>query len=400
MLNENQSGFRPNHSTSSSLLNITEKWLDAIDRGEYIGIVALDLKKAFDTVNHSILLKKLVCYNLSPSVIKWFESYLSERTHITNVNGVKSDEQICKCGIPQGSILGPLLFIMYINDLPNHVTNMNVSMYADDTILFYSSKDINDIVFKINKDLENVENWLSKNKLSLNVSKTNYMIIGTPQKLANISDVDLNINIKGTSIKKVTNCKHLGVIIDENMIWKNQVDKVIKKVSTGLYFLRKSTNILPRHVQSMLYKSIIATHFDYCNIVWGRCKKQYHNKLQVLQNRAAKIITGTSVYGSSTQALNDLNWKNLDQKLYYNESAVMYKTLNDMAPRYLTKRFENKETKYDMRNKCTLKMDRPKTEYKKRSFTYRGAKLWNSLDINVKNATSLPSFKKQYWINY
>ena len=150
------------------------------------------------------------------------------------------------------------------------------------------------------------------------------------KKLARISNQDLDINIKGIRLKKTNQCKHLGIILDENMLWSNQVDHVIKKVSTGLYFLRKSTNVLPKHVQSMLYKTIIAPHFDYCNIVWGRCNKQLQNKLQVLQNRAAKIITGTSVYGSSSQALTELKWKTLYEKLYYNESITMFKIINNL----------------------------------------------------------------------
>ncbi len=139
MLHEAQSGFRPHFSTSSALMNVTEDWLNAIDNGHYVGIVLLDLQKAFDTVNHSILIKKLFDYGMSTNVINWFKSYLNDRRHVTIINGVKSNERQAVCGIPQGSILGPLLFILYINDLPNHVSNVKVSMYADDTALYYNS---------------------------------------------------------------------------------------------------------------------------------------------------------------------------------------------------------------------------------------------------------------------
>ena len=199
------------------------------------------------------------------------------------------------CGIPQGSILGPLLFILYINDLPNYVSNVNVSMYADDTAIYYSSNDVNDIVDKMNNDLVNVDKWLAKNKLSLNVDKTNFMLIGTPQKLAQVHNYDFNVNINGTRLQKVDHCKHLGVEIDDNLMWKNQIEQVRKKVLTGLYFLRKASNCIPKHHQSTLYKSIIAPHFDYCNVAWGRYNKTLCSKLQVLQNRAAKIITGISM---------------------------------------------------------------------------------------------------------
>ena len=146
----------------------------------------------------------------------------------------------------------------------------------------------------------------------------------------------------------------------------------------------------------MLYKTIIAPHFDYCNIVWGRCNNMLNNKLQVMQNRAAKIITGRSVRDSSSQALSDLKWKNLDEKLYYNESVTMFKIMSNQAPHYITSGFTRKETKYELRNSNALYLDRPRTEYKRRSFYYRGAKLWNSLDKNTKCAINLMSFKKRY----
>lgn len=394
MLHDNQSGFRPGFSTSSALLNITEDWLKSIDNGEYIGLVMLDLRKAFDTVNHNLLIEKLPNYGLSAHVVNWFKSYLNDRAHVTAVNGSRSNEQNSVCGIPQGSILGPLLFILYINDLPKYVTNVKVSMYADDTAIYYSSKDVNDIVDRMNYDLENVDNWLAKNKLSLNVDKTHFMLIGTPQKLANVHDNVLNVKIKGSHIQRVNHCKHLGIEIDEKLMWNNQIEQVRKKVLTGLYFLRKAANFIPKHHQSMLYKSIVAPHFDYCNVVWGRCNKTLSTKLQVLQNRAAKIITSTSRYGSSTQALNDLKWKNLEEKLNVNEAVTMYKIVNNLAPNYLCKRFVKKETCYNTRNKNDFLMEKPNTEYLRRSFSYRGAKLWNSLDDNVKNACNLISFKQ------
>ncbi len=397
MLHDSQSGFRPGFSTSSALINITEDWLKSIDNGNYIGLVMIDLRKAFDTVNHDLLIEKLPKYGLDDHVVKWLKDYLNDRFHITSVNGSRSNEQKSVCGIPQGSILGPLLFILYINDLPNYVSNVNVSMYADDTAIYYSSNDVNDIVDKMNNDLVNVDKWLAKNKLSLNVDKTNFMLIGTPQKLAQVHNYDFNVNINGTRLQKVDHCKHLGVEIDDNLMWKNQIEQVRKKVLTGLYFLRKASNCIPKHHQSMLYKSIIAPHFDYCNVVWGRCNKTLCSKLQVLQNRAAKIITGISRYGSSTQALRNLQWKSLDEKLQVNEAVTMYKIIHNQAPNYLCNRFAKQETYHNTRNRNVLTIEKPNTEYKKRSFSYRGATLWNSLDENVRNACNLVSFKRLFF---
>ncbi len=133
--------------------------------------------------------------------------------------------------------------------------------------------------------------------------------LGLPNKLAQVHNYDFNVNINGTRLQKVDHCKHLGVEIDDNLMWLNHIEQVRKKVLTGLYFLRKASNCIPKHHQSMLYKSIIAPHFDYCNVVWGRCNKTLCSKLQVLQNRAAKIITAISRYGSSTQLFETCNGK-------------------------------------------------------------------------------------------
>ncbi len=395
MLHEAQSGFRPRFSTASALMNVTEDWLNAIDNGHYVGIVLLDLQKAFDTVNHSILIKKLFDYGMSINVINWFKSYLNDRSHVTIINGVKSNERQAICGIPQGSILGPLLFILYINDLPNYVSNVKVSMYADDTALYYNSNDIDDIVVKMNKDLENIRQWLIRNKLSLNVKKTDFMIIGSSQKLNRIANSDINIHINGERIQRVNECKHLGVIIDDTLTWSKHITHITKKIAPGLFYLRKSKNIIPYDMQCTLYNAIIAPHFNYCNVVWGNCNLTLQNKLQVLQNRAAKIIKGVDRYTSSTQTLKDLKWDNLKVKQFQNEAITMYKAVNNILPTYICKRFERKQVQYNLRNSNVLFIDKPNTEYKKRSFTYRGANLWNTLNDNVKSAITLASFKKQ-----
>ena len=190
-------------------------------------------------------------------------------------------------------------------------------------------------------------------------------------------------------------CKHLGVIIDDKLTWSKHITHVTKKIAPGLFYLRKSKNVIPSNMQSLLYNALIAPHFNYCNVVWGNCNKTLQNKLQVLQNRAAKIIKGVDRYTSSTETLNDLQWNNLSIKQYHNEAIMMYKAVNNLLPTYICSRFKEKEVQYNLRNNNVLVIDKPNTEYKKRSFTYRGASLWNTLNDNVKSAINLASFKKQ-----
>ena len=178
-----QSGFRSIHSTVTALLGATDTWAYNIDRGKINAVVFLDLKKAFDTVNHDILLSKLNNYGIHGISYNWFKSYLDNRTQKCSINGSLSKTCSLSCGIPQGTILGPLLFLLYINDLPNCLTNCVPWMYADDTHLTYAGDNTGDIESSLNHDLENVKKWLIANKLILNMTKTEFMLIGSRQRL-------------------------------------------------------------------------------------------------------------------------------------------------------------------------------------------------------------------------
>ena len=186
MLTTSQHGFRPNHSTVSAMFEIANKWFQNIDIGQLNGVVFLDLKKAFDTVDHRILLHKLYLYGINAIAFNWFRSYLSNRKQYCQVNDHLSNPLEMICGIPQGSILGPLLFLIYVNDLPNCLKYTKCNMFADDTQIDASSHNIESVANTLNEDLANVSEWMKANKLSLNTSKTEYMIIGSHKRLHQI----------------------------------------------------------------------------------------------------------------------------------------------------------------------------------------------------------------------
>ena len=179
LLFSKQSGFRPLPFVATCLLKCTSDWYLNMDKGQYTGIIVVDLKKAFDTVNHEILLKKLKKYGVIGSKNAWFASYLCKRMQFCRVNGVSSELDDINCGVPQGSCLGPLLFLIYINDLPFSLQSSQVTMYANDTTLSSSSKNIVDLSENLNRDLHNLKQWLQGNKLSLNLIKTQAMVVGS-----------------------------------------------------------------------------------------------------------------------------------------------------------------------------------------------------------------------------
>ena len=233
IITNQQPGFRSLHSTVSALVEATDSWALDIDRGNVNAVVFLDLKKAFDTVDHDVLLGKLSLYGIQESAYDWFKSYLNNRTQKCAVNGSLSKVCSLGCGVPQGTILGPLLFLIYINDLPNCLSFCQPRMYADDTHITYASADLHSMQSSLNRDLSNIHKWLLCNKLTLNSTKTEFMLIGSRQKLSTLSE-SLELSIDNVPIKQVSTTKSLGILIDDNMAWHSHIDNLSKKIASGI----------------------------------------------------------------------------------------------------------------------------------------------------------------------
>jgi hypothetical protein len=213
------------HSTVTALLETTNRWSTNIDNGLLNGVVFIDLKKAFDTIDHAILLDKLAQYGVDENALTWFHSYLTDRTQRCCVNGHLSSNRPITYGVPQSSIIGPLLFLVYINDLPNCLNNDGLisSMYADDTNISFQSSNLSDLEEIMNTELSSLNIWLNANRLSLNITKTEFMVIGSRQRLMYHDVNNLNICVDNTQIKRVQYTNSLGVTIDENLTWKNHI---------------------------------------------------------------------------------------------------------------------------------------------------------------------------------
>ena len=219
LFSSGQSAYSRLHSTVTHLLKNTDDWYDGLDLGRLVGLVFIDLKKAFDTVDHEILCQKLVHYGVQHRELVWFRSYLCNRKQFCRVNGISSKTQGIDVGVPQGSCLGPHLFLIYINDLPQAVQNSTVSMYADDTSLCCHSSNINELNEAIDNDLKQLDIWLQGNKQSLNVAKTNSMLVATKQKnkILKSRNDDLDLKICDNDLEIIQKTKYLGVQIDNSL---------------------------------------------------------------------------------------------------------------------------------------------------------------------------------------
>ena len=393
LISSQQSGFRSLHSTVTALLEATNNWAFNIDKGSVNAVVFLDLKKAFDTVDHTILLSKLFEYGIRGVAYEWFRSYLDNRNQQCFVNGSLSNSQILTCGIPQGTILGPLLFILYINDLPNCLSNSVARMYADDTHLTFASNNIETINDVMNHDLSNVNTWLTANKLTLNSSKTEFMLIGSRQRLGTY-DTSPKLIIGGDIINPVSSVKSLGVHIDENLSWNMHIEKIAKKIASGIGAIKRCRPFINRTTLESVFNALVQPYFNYCSEVWGHCNKSLSNRLQKLQNRAARILTFSSYDTSADPIFEQLNWKRLDTQRQIQVATMVYKSIHGLAPDYLGSLFTKYDPPYNLRNsENKLAVPLPRTNFLKNSFSYNGAVIWNSLSPELRQAKSLQSFR-------
>ena len=297
LINYKQSGVRSLHSAVTCLLKSTNDWYVNMDKGRITATVSMDLKKAFDTVDHDVLLQKLEKYGVIGLEHTWFSSYLKNRRQLCRVNGVASNMEETKCGVPQGSCLGPLLFLVYINDLPFSLKNSEVTMYAVDTSISYPSKNIHELNDTLDSDLDSLKQWPEGNKLSLNVIITQAMVIGSRPNIKKISDKSVTtptFTIGNSHIDVVDNAKYLGVQLDKHLVWDEHTKVLRSRISHSMGFLKYAKKLLPKHTMSQMYRGIVEPHFSYCCSVWGICGDYRLLMLQKLQNLAARIVTNSS----------------------------------------------------------------------------------------------------------
>ena len=272
-----------------ALIDMTNKITKGFENN-YISLgIFLDLSKAFDTINHSILLHKLSYYVIRGTSLNWFTSYLSNRSQYTRISCSSSATNTVTCGVPQGSLLGPLLFSLYINDICYSSTSLSFILFADDTNVFYSGENATlvSIINTINIELGNVATWLQANRLSLNLNKCNFMIFRKKSNISSPSNCQVRINT--VPIKQVSHTKFLGVFLDNSLTWKFHIKEIEKKVSKSIGIISRLKFILPCNILRTLYCSLILPHLSYCNIVWANNFHSRVDKLVKLQKKLSVL---------------------------------------------------------------------------------------------------------------
>ena len=293
-----QYGFRKLHSTELASVELVDRIRLDIGIGKIPLSVFLDLSKAFDTLDHSILLQKLKFYGVSGTSLQWFTSYLINLRQLVDIDGTYSTVTNLTTGVPQGSILGPLLFIIYMNDIHEASKNFHAILYADDTSLYSSlgsfnlnlnrkNYDISILSIKINNELSNIQQWLNINKLSLNVNKTKYMIFHNYQR--DINSYTPDVRIKNQPIERVTEFNFLGLTIDEHLNWNAHIQKISNKIAKSIGIINRLKRYLPLSILRTLYNALVLRHFQFSILNWGFKA----NKVVRFQKRAIRVITNS-----------------------------------------------------------------------------------------------------------
>ena len=397
ILYKNQSGFRPLHSTESCLTHLNDRILEGCDKGCYTGMILIDLQKAFDTLDHKLLLSKLSLMNFSNETINWFKSYLCDRTFLVNVESSFSDPADLKCGVPQGSILGPLLFLLYINDLPQAVKDCDVRLYADDTCISYTHKTVKTIEDKLNSDFNTLCDWFVDNKLSIHFGEDKTKsILFSPKNLRKRAE-PIVIKRHDVTLKQFPTVEYLGCLLDETLSGQEMALKVLKKINGKLRFLYRQEKYLNPRLRRMLCNTLIQPHFDFaCSAWYPNLTKGLKNKLQISQNKCIRfcLFLGNRE-GIRYKHLAKINWLPVVERVHQFIASSVYKFFNKLAPQYMEDVFKKSENMRVTRSSNNLNLTIPirRNEYGKNCLSFMGANIWNGIDYNIRNTKTCDTFK-------
>ena len=388
-----QFGFRPNHSTQPVIITLLKQIISYLDKGYFTIGIYLDFSKAFDTVNHQILLNKLECYGIRGLANKWITSYLADRQQLTIYNnGKHSNISQIKCGVPQGSILGPILFLIYINDLGTISNKISTIMFADDSNIFASEPNLKNIETVLNSEIPVLIDWLRANRLSLNVDKRHTMIFGPTRKS---KPHKANIQIEGRTLDIVNSTKFLGVILDSSLNWKNHILQLTKKIAKSIGIISLARPTVNQKTLIQLYYSFIFPYLTYCTIIWGKSANTSIWPVYRLQKITIRLIGNIPRRYSSKAFCKQQQILRFPKIYVHSVSIFMFKFMNSLLPTTFNKLYRSNRAfhNYPTRNSQQLRPPRTRTKLADNFIANQGVKIWNEISTKFDVITSLPVFK-------
>ena len=389
-----QFGFRAKHSTNHALIDITENIRCALDNKNVACGIFVDLQKAFDTVNHNILLNKLNHYGIRGIANDWLSSYLSNRSQYVSILGFNSETKFIKHGVPQGSVLGPLLFLIYINDLHHAIKYSKVYHFADDTNLLNINRSPKQLQKQVNIDLKLLYNWLLANKISLNCSKTELIFFCKPGERP--PDIDYKIKMNGHKIIPSNYIKYLGIYLDSNLSGQYHCDLLLKKLKRSNGMLCKARHYVQLDELRSIYYAIFSSHMVYGCQVWGQSINIHTEKVFKLQNRAMRIISFSDFHANSNPIYKENKILKLKDYITLQNCIFVYDFLNNNLPTCFDSYFKSVNAVHSKRTKssklgCLFVPHFSTKKYGLNSITSKSINSWNffskAFKCNLKNFT-------------
>lgn len=389
---QEQSGFRSKHSCESAINLVITEWKENLSKKEITISVFLDLKRAFETVDRDNLIKKLHNVGVQNQSLNWFESYLSGRRQKTVIGDAVSSEIDVPIGLQQGSVLAPILFIVYINDVIKYLKFCKIRLFADDALLTLSAPTMEEAISKVQTDLNMIYIWLCHNKLKINIDKTKYMLM-----TRRTVDPDIiTLNIANNPLQRVDKIKYLGIIIDDKLKFDEHLKYTEAKLGKKIGIMFRSCKFISKKYKIMVYRSMIEPHFIYCPTILFTFTDTQISNLQKKQNKAMRFILRKRYDTPILEMLRELNWLSVKQLVTYYTLKFIHNIKLGNLPGYLSNRmiYNSEIHNYQTRNRNNFHVPIARNELDRRSLYCRGVRAYNELPVHLKNCESPEIFKK------